>query len=647
MLRHTLAILNAETHSGASSLVDAAGDPWLLVRAISPRPSVRVAAVGTDGLVAAENRYPRRYTVTGDDPGVPWAMHLTSRQGRHHFLCFDFDAGRYGRDVVQRQAWDLVVLLERIGIHYTVCESGPTGGMHVWVALASPVPHEDLEPLIAAAGRAWSTLDTGPLSRHGLARTPGAPHRAGGSSTIILSDVSTLLEPSTTWPQLRRLARELDERVPAPAPAPAVEHEDLLPGAVTLIDDDGRRYLPGIKGTLGPVATAALTTPVTRQVDASAQLFSVLVGAARARWHYADIHQVLATAPGLEHARTERAGDRRRPRPPWKTQRVLQVQWDRAVAYASTTRSIGTGSTTDLDERATQIAGIVHAAQRHADASAGRWTTAGGHASRNITDRLVLDELHRLALMAMTPEIEAAVRTIAMSLAVGRESVRRALHRLAADGWIAQVSAADGPHGARWSIDRHGVFHTQALQARSQGGPTPATPSPPTPERRSLLAHLESRRTHHCHDVFTHGGLGVVGGYVYARARENPGASVSELAYGCGLDVVTVTEELGRLNRFSLPTSGLDVRDQVAAQLGSTGSLDARNARYRVEQELWEFWRVDMAILTTPVALRPTRLRLLQIPRRPPLAVGAFPRRRRGRADWSAAREVLSSVDAA
>ena len=61
-------------------------------------------------------------------------------------------------------------------------------------------------------------------------------------------------------------------------------------------------------------------------------LATALCGAVRARWHLADVLALLPTAPGLDHARTERAGTGpRRRRHPAEQVAVLTRQWNRAV----------------------------------------------------------------------------------------------------------------------------------------------------------------------------------------------------------------------------------------------------------------------------------------------------------------------------
>src|SRR5690625_3365617 len=66
-------------------------DAWAITAAISPRPTVRVAAVNEDGSTL--NSYPPQHItpVTAAAPERPWAIYLTDREHAYRLLCFDLD----------------------------------------------------------------------------------------------------------------------------------------------------------------------------------------------------------------------------------------------------------------------------------------------------------------------------------------------------------------------------------------------------------------------------------------------------------------------------------------------------------------------------------------------------------------------------
>ena len=122
--------------------------------------------------------------------------------------------------------------------------------------------------------------------------------------------------------------------------------------------------------------------------------------------------------------------------------------------------------------------------QTRADASAGRWTRGGGPA-----DRRILDVLCLITLQALSAAVEADTRRLALLAGVGRETARTALLRLSDDGWIAHVRAADGPHGAHWTIDPAQVIPNPQSdvghkRTRAPQGPGPQDQLPPTTYRR-------------------------------------------------------------------------------------------------------------------------------------------------------------------
>jgi hypothetical protein len=236
---------------------------------------------------------------------------------------FDLDAGKgpVGADTAR-----LCALLNRARLPHVVCASGPTGGQHVWVALARPAPADEVARLARALARMLPSLDIAPLTnpRTGALRPPGAPHRITGTSRVVAGRPQALLAPTATTDQLRTLAGLAEQAAP-PAAATAARALGR--------DADGRAHLLGERRPLPRAARNALDTPLREDDDASAVLACVLVGAARARWRFEDMAALLDTAPGLEHARSERAGAGRIRRSRDGALRLLLRQWERACAY--------------------------------------------------------------------------------------------------------------------------------------------------------------------------------------------------------------------------------------------------------------------------------------------------------------------------
>ncbi len=616
--------------------------PWELTAVLSPRPVVRVAAVDVYGQVL--NEYTGHRRVDGSEPAQPWAVYLAGSDRRFRLLCFDLDAKSAGSAAAAARDADVLCgLLHDVGLDAVVCASGPTGGRHVWTALAESVDAETVATLARLARHVCPSLDLAPLTNAvtGCVRPPGAPHRAGGRSAVLSGVLDVLTNPTGTAEQVRRLVEALVQLVDDAEPA-----HDLDPHRPLPLDEHARLYLPGPRRELPAVSAAALREDAASG-DASAVLWRVLIGAAAARWRHADIAALVATSPGLEHVRTSRDRSQRRPRTRVDAARVLRRQWDKAVRHVATTpRQIGDDPT--FDTRADAIAAHVRAVQARADASAGRWANRGGPA-----DRRVLDVLCILALQALSSAVEADTRRLGLLAGVGRETARTALLRLAGDGWIVQTQEASGPHGAHWTIGPDPVIHTPNDIGRSQADPRPAGSG--TAERTTLLTILTTRVGDTRHDLFTPGpGLGHHAGNTYARTTSAP-QDLDAIAAQTGDSPERTERTLNRLvsagvlirSRLGWRRHGADRRTAAARRLAVDGRLDDRARRYRVERELWAWWQAEDAWMRAPrrpgTKHRPGRgqLALVLTPDAGTHAYGPHPRRADGRLSWQEARRIV------
>ena len=603
---------------------------------------MRVAAVDAYGEVV--NEYTGQRRVDGPEPDRPWAVYLAGTDQRFRLLAFDLDAKTAGTaGAAERDADVLAGLLRDVGLAAVVCESGPAGGRHVWTAVAESVDANTVATMARLARHVCPTLDVSPLSNAvtGCVRPPGAPHRAGGRSTVLRGDVHALTAPTGTAAQVRRLVEALAQLVDDTEPA-----HDLDPRKPLPLDAHGRLYLPGPRRELPAVSAAALAEDAACG-DASAVLWRVLIGAAAARWRHADIAALVDTAPGLEHVRTYRHRATRTPRGPVDAARVLRRQWDKAVKYVATAdRQIGDDPT--FDARADAITAHVRDIQARADASAGRWTRGGGPA-----DRRVLDVLCVLALQALTASVEADTRRLALLAGLGRETARTALLRLSADGWITQTRPSDGPHGAHWTIGPEALIHTPADEGRSQADPRPAGAG--AAERTALLTTLTARITDATHDLFTMApGLGHHAGNVYARTTTEP-QTLDNLTRATGATPAQTARTLDRLTsagvlahtRAGWRRHPGDRRRAAAVRAGVDGQLAQRARRYRIERELWAWWQAEEAWMRAPrrttAKRRPGFGQLSLLPDVGTHAYGPHPRRPDGRLDWTAARRIVET----
>lgn len=203
---------------------------------MSPRPRVRVAVVDAYGTVL--NDYRDRAIGTAA-PERPWAVYLAGPDKRFRLLAFDLDA--HGDPAAAARDADVLGgLLRDVGLPYVLCESGPTGGRHLWVGLAESVDAETVATLARLTKHLCPTLDLSPLSNAvtGCVRPPGAPHRAGGHSTVLSGDLDALRAPTATAAQVRALVSLVAGLVDDTEPARPIDPRSPLP-----LDSHGRLHL--------------------------------------------------------------------------------------------------------------------------------------------------------------------------------------------------------------------------------------------------------------------------------------------------------------------------------------------------------------------------------------------------------------------
>jgi len=615
-------------------------EAWVLTRAVSPRPLVRVADV--DAYGEAVNTYTRRARTAGGRPDAPWAVYLTDQTGAFRLLAFDFDAakGDSAADAATFCGW-----LEQAGLTHVLACSGPSGGRHVWLALADAVPAGVVDILARLVRAQLPSLDIAPLSNPvtGCVRPPGAPHRAGGSSTVLAGDPAALAAPTATAADVAGL---VDVLAAGHRPEPLAT---IDPAAALPTDRAGRLYLPGVRRQL-PASSAQALQVDAAEVDANTVLRRVLVGAAAARWRCTDVASLVAHSPGLEHVRSQGQGlgVSRRVRSPGESRAVLARQWDRAVRWVATHPRASNLEDPTFESRAAALAGVVEATQTRADAAPGRWAGPGGPA-----DRRVLDALCVLVLHAVSPVVEADIRRLGLVCGIGRETARTALLRLSRDGWVARHAPADGPRAASWILNE---ALSTVIDGPSRSQADPRSPAAGSAERTRWLTLLRTRLAAAAHDVFTPaGGLGHATGQLYAILTSQP-ASTSQLVHQLGTTTEDTGIRLGALRAARLARRTCkgwsvvraDRRDAAAVRLGVAGRLADRARRYALEREAFAWWTGELTWMHAPhrtaASRRPGLGQLVVLdPTDTPPAWPAHPRRGDGRADFAASRRVLAT----
>lgn len=593
-----------------------------LTRWISPR---RVVRVDSDG----DHTYARvHYVAAGEPQGVPYALHLTTTSHRYAHVVFDLDTGRHpdGVGAVWRDANTLLEHLDAQGLEHVVAESGPAGGIHVWVPVADEdgLDADDVKRLARAAARHLPSLDIGMLCNPatGAVRPPGAPHRNGGRAR--------LLHPAGPIDALAVFRTRANTAVAFERLALALGVEDLEAEQAEVARESGTRIDHGamrLRGRRRPMPDRVRLLLDSGAMDASAHLFSVFIHLALARWSRADVRELVKAepdAPGLEHLRTARSGTGRRLRRPEESEAVLERQWQRAVESAA-----AFAPASDRAERDATVPRALAAQALEAVADPVWWTAQAGQA-----DRRALLAVHLVALTACVVEVDVDVRRVAEEAGIGRSTAHRALERLCRDGRLTRISAGEGQHSARYRL----LPRDQWIQGGTQGEPTPGGEHPQgsfLPSREDLLTRLRDRLEQAQHDVWaewspTHPrGLGRHVELTYTALTEwnthLDTVNLEVLAARTGYSTATTASHLrilaehGLIHRRTLRprTPAVKAMGRAAARLGTKGVSTARRLRHTAERAVFAAWQDELTRMRTPLALRPRTRRSERYARTP------------------------------
>jgi len=628
-------------------------DGWELTRALSPRDTVRVA-LAEDLEGGWSNLYGSSAELHGPQPAGPWAMYLADFDG-YRYLCFDLDASRGN---TAYDAGRLSLWLDELNIEHVTAVSGPSGGRHIWIALADATDPQLIRELADLAGSLLPSLDKSPLTNPatGCVRPPGTPHRAGGTSTVERGPLEALTRAATTVDDLVLLRAFL---VDAGASVPAAP-VSIIRGMAR--DDAGHPYLIGKRREPSARIRALLeAAPVD---DTSITQAAVLAGLARARWRYQDVLQLLEHSPALEHARTRPGAGGRVPVPRDTARKRLAADWQRTVYYVAANPIAGDGQDEAFQARAVAITAAVRAAETQANAMPGLWGLDGpSRAARKrrgrYSHRAVLRAVCLYLVQAAREVVEVDVRRLAQDTGYGREACRLALLALShgydehdpESGWLVRVDLAEGVHGASYRLSKR--FSTATEDSKwSQAATRPAR-TPGSDARIWWLNHLTSELTDLSHDTFSApGSLGRTAARLYTSLSPDVPHSLAELAGVSGVNLRQTRRSLRRLAAYGLAeltAAGWlrpadDRRDAVAFALGVDGYLEERQERYRDERGTWAWWLAELTWMRKRHKRRrkrraPTGVTLFDQNDRPDYP--KYPRRTGGAFDHTTARQLI------
>ena len=153
--------------------------------------------------------------------------------------------------------------------------------------------------------------------------------------------------------------------------------------------------------------------------------------------------------PGMEHYRTKNTGrGGRRSRSVAEAQARLERQWAKAREYAAVQRPLpARREPADLTELGVIVDTVEDLLNRFR-VSPGRW----GRTEAAISQRSILTAVAYLSLQTGKRTVAASIRDLALMVGLSRDTARRALGALAADGFLVCVTLSEGGNAAEWGL---------------------------------------------------------------------------------------------------------------------------------------------------------------------------------------------------
>ena len=526
-------------------------------------------------------------------------------------LAIDLDPGRADRDVndgavqhnhelhadladgVRAQAEALAGLVARCG-GQVLADVSPSGGRHVYVLFAAPLPWLELRDVARALALRFPAIDTAPMSSlGGQISPPGSRHKSGGwrvLSTPVDSAAEVAGHPNgpEVWAALlAELAAELRQ----------VErhvHAADMSTAEAELDDTGVPWAPRLGGRallgaeLEQIARTGRGDRVRHAGRSEARM--AILGAAAARgWRLAEVQSAIACGAwkglGALYARTSEPG---------RLERLLPYEWQKAIGFVSGEKNPRTWHTSDSHTRPPADESGLAAEYGHIR----QWMTVTLCAAedpervkrwgrRAIAVRLVLLALGQAAMVSGSSTIEFGTRNLALHSALSHRTVSRVLRLLREepDPLIDLVSARQMARADRYALRIPDRYADSVRWRRRRAG-----------------------RIEAAHPAFL--ALGGTSALVY-QVLDQAEARGTEVARAARLSASATAVALRVLAEHGLADRGPSGWRRGAVALGdvaeSTGAADLqreREDRYKQDRESWRArLRVYASARSAPVTV--------------------------------------------
>ncbi|MGH3218747.1 MAG: hypothetical protein ACRDPY_08580 [Streptosporangiaceae bacterium] len=374
--------------------------------------------------------------------------------GTGRMLALDLDPGRLVRDVddgavehshkhgagraakVRAQAEVLGGLVSRCGGR-VLADVSPSGGRHVYVLFAAPLPWRELRDLCRAIAVRFPAVDPAPMaSLGGQLSPPGSRHKSGGWRVLSIPAAAALAavghpNGAEVWAAvLAEFAAELQRADPRDGER---RGDNRL---FADLDDTGVPWAPcpGGRAVLSAELDHMARTgrwDRSRYAGRSEARMAVLAAAAARGWRLADVRSAISSGawPGLP-ALYERRSE------PGRLDRLLPAEWRKAVAFVTGEKNLRGWPTSDHVSRppapidGVDEFGLIRRWMTAVDCAVADPERVRGWGGRGIAVRLVLAALGQAAMVSGSAVVEFGVRNLSLHSALSSRTVARVLRLL-------------------------------------------------------------------------------------------------------------------------------------------------------------------------------------------------------------------------
>lgn len=553
---------------------EAARAEWsALASLIAGMPRVRMGVRTARGVLEYRTRDER--PLSKALPMAPAAVRVYGADGCCAALCLDLDASRGGLEAVQRDAEHLTAWLERGGARF-VTDVSPTGGVHIYVPIATRIPYDVAREVVEALASSHPTLDAGPHRslKTGCIRVPGSAHKAGGHQRLTMPlaaayDVLRRPNPQAVLSALREdLAAEISVW--------RARQAEAWPQSA----QDGTTGRPGqLSSRLRSIAEVGVYDTGRYRSPSEARQ-AVVAGAAAAGWGLVDVARRLEDGrwPGLASLYARYS--------PTQRHQALARDWHAAQSYLATQRpaiSSGRGhvrkSHTSPPETHARTSDQPDAAAEHDHirtwrtvlrlTEQARFPGRGGYLTR-----FVLRALGEAAHKSGSRYVSFGTRSLAVAVGADHSTVAGVLRRLASEagGWVDLIEPAHGENADLYELT------------------VPADLAPVAADLR-----WDRGRAHALRPAFR--ALGHVAALVFEAVENGRADTITTLTAQTGMarstihDAVDTLASHGLIERHGGTLAALPQRLLHAAELlGVLEDVRAQLRRYAEQRAAWHAW---------------------------------------------------------